>query len=152
MKNVVSLVLIVALIVAGWMNRDKLQRLLNRPNSVEQTPAAATPAETQVNAPPGTPHPARESQALALQVYPGLRVLDSPLNKKFLTLYADAQQNNPALLSRPDWPIHLAERAMVEIGGAPLPVPRATPQGNGSNALTGTSLDQRAVPASGRVR
>jgi len=43
------------------------------------------------------------------------------LNQKFVALYKESQATDPALLSRPDRPLTLAERAVVSLGGAPRP-------------------------------
>ncbi len=109
-----GLLFVVGLLIVGWMNRDKLRGV----------PAAVG---TALHLSPATPDPAREAQRQAAAVYPGITRPDSALNKKFVALYQDAQVNDPALLSRPDWPFVLAERAVVSLGGAPLPrsVPNA---------------------------
>jgi len=146
MKNVVSLLLIIGLVVVGVMNRDKLSGLFGRSSTVEEIPMATpepVPEPRESTPPPITPHPARESQAQAMIVYPGLKVPNSALNKKFVALYADARHSDPAMLARPDWPMKLAERAMVELGGAPLPVP--TPVSRGTGALPGGPLDSKPV-------
>ncbi len=148
MKNVVSLLLIIGLVVVGVMNRDRLRGLIGGSSTTEEIPMA-TPEpvpETHVDtAPPSaTPNPAKESQAQAVSLYPGLKIPNSALNKKFVALYADAHRSDPAMLARPDWPMKLAERAMVELGGAPMPVPTPTPHATG--ALPGGSLDARPNP------
>jgi len=148
MKNVVSLLLIIGLVVVGVMNRDKLRGLIGSSSTVDEIPMATPEPVPDTHAdstpPPATPHPAKESQAQAVSVYPGLKIPNSALNKKFVALYADARRGDPAMLTRPDWPMKLAERAMVELGGAPLPVPTPAPRGTGT--LPGGALDSKPSP------
>jgi glutaredoxin len=101
--------LVVGLLIVGWMNRDKLSGLPAAVGNTLNLRAAATP------------HPAREAQVQAAARYPGLAIPNSALNKKFVALYKEAQATDPALLSRPVWPFELAERAVVSLGGAPMP-------------------------------
>src|SRR5688572_24482777 len=111
MKNVLSLLVIAAVLGAGWMNRDKIRALWsNDPTAPAEAAAPGLPftAPAQVGV---TPHPAREAQVQAKAIYPGLALPNSALNKKFLALYKEAQSSDTALLSRPDWPLQLADRA-----------------------------------------
>jgi glutaredoxin-like YruB-family protein len=134
MKPLVSLILATGLLVAGWMNRDKLGGLW----------AQAGPTLEQATSSLGlrgvpTPHPARTAQAQALAIYPGLARADSELNRKFVAFYKQAQVSDPALLAQSDWPLQLAERAVVSLGAAPLA--RSTPVERSAAA----SLPQRAA-------
>lgn len=132
MKSFLSLILVIGLLFGGWMNRDKLSGLLGK--------AGATGDEASSNPEliASTPHPAREAQAQATAIYPALAVPNSAFNKKFVALYKDAQSADPALLSRPDWPLQLAERAVVSLGGAPLP--RSKPAASGTQARAGKQV------------
>ena len=146
MKNVARLLLIIGLLVAGWVNREKLHGLGSGSSTFEATPTptpalAAPPASVAEQRPPATPHPAKESQEQAIKLYPALTHADSELHKKFAALYEDARRSNPDLLARPDWPMKLAERAMVGLGGAPLPVPTPTPKS--VKPLPPTTLDAK---------
>ncbi len=126
MKNFVRLIVLVGLLIAGWTYRDRLRGLTGQPGPTEEEDSSTleVPAgATQRGA--ATPHPAREAQARAAAAYPGLKLPNSALNKKFVALYKESQAMDPALLSRPDWPLQLAERAVVSLGGAALP--RSTP-------------------------
>jgi len=130
MKQVFFLLLIVGLVVVGWINRDKMRGFGGSSSTVDNetpTPTAASPAGVAPNAPPGTPHPATEARAKAILAYPGLKLKESAINKKFLALYAEAERTNPQLLAQPDWPITLAGRAAIAAGGAEMPIPTPPP-------------------------
>lgn len=58
-----------------------------------------------------TAQDAADSQRQAIVKYPAIAKAGSPLNTRFVTLYNDAKEYNPALLSTPNWPIILADRA-----------------------------------------
>ncbi len=133
MKNVVPLLLAVGALVAGWMNRDDLGGWWAKFGGRQEAVSS-----TRNLPPPGTPHPAREAQARAKALYPGLAIANSPLNKKFVALYKDSLFTDPALLSRPDWPLALADRAAVLVGGAPMP--RGTPGASVPQARTGKQV------------
>ena len=149
------LLIVAGLAVAGWFNRDKFSSWTTTKASVEQILG------------PATPHPATASTALAIKAFPALGVEGSPFNKKFVQLFSEMKETNPAFLSQPDWPMQLAERTAHELGGAVAAVPSATPaqmQGGlldvrppGGPVSTvaprvqlpgfqGTSLDQRPAP------
>jgi glutaredoxin len=115
MKLIVSLIVVAAAVAVASMNREKVVVVW----------AQAAPALQQAKSSFGlraapVPHPAREAQAQALAIYPGLARPDSELNRRFLAFYKEARANEPALLAQPDWPLQLAERAMVSLGAAPL--------------------------------
>jgi glutaredoxin len=118
-KSFLSLIIVVGLLAAGWVNQEKLSGLLTKLSAPTEDAAEESSATSQRVA--ATPHPAREAQAKATSLYPGIAVPNSAMNKKFVELYKDAQASNPALLSRPDWPLQLADRAIVSLGGKPLP-------------------------------
>ncbi|MDR3401374.1 MAG: glutaredoxin family protein [Chthoniobacter sp.] len=140
MKNLVVLILVIGLPVAGWLNRDKLSEMWakrsggNAPSGEEaqsnDNDAAVAAAVARRKA--AAPNPAREAQARATAIYPGLAIPNSALNQKFVALYKEAQTSDPALLSRADWPLTLAERAVVAAGGQP--VPRTATGGSGESA------------------
>ena len=149
MNKIVGLLIVVGLVFAVYVNREKIASLRGggaaETSEQEQSALSEVPG-TEVAPPtasPGglTPNPAKESQALALRLYPGLSLPNSALNKKFLALHAEARQNDPALLARPDWPITLAERAMIALGGVPLS--RTTPPPVQHKPLPGTAMDKR---------
>jgi len=141
MKSLLILLLVIGLPVAGYLNRDKLSEMWAKHNggnapSAEEAPAddngnpALAAALAKRNA--ATPNPAREAQARATAIYPGLAIPNSPLNQKFVALYKEAQASDHALLSRADWPLTLAERAVVAVGGKPMP--RTATGGSGASA------------------
>lgn len=70
-----------------------------------------------------------DSQRQATTKYPALAQQGSPLHTKFIALYNDAKQNNPALLSDPNWPMTLADRAAGPDGPPPQAVRAASPAG-----------------------
>ena len=150
MKNVFRLLLVVGLLAAGWLNRDKLRGLRGGPTTLKDAEGEPPTTEVERSAaatPPPTPHPARDAQIAAAKAYPALGIPDSALNKKFRALYAQAQVSEPALLARPDWPLKLAERAAIALGGGPMPVPTTpapskpfTPLRNGLDMAPGTQL------------
>jgi glutaredoxin len=104
-----GLLLLAGLLIVAWVNYDKLRGVPAAVGTTLHLSAAATP------------HPAREAQVQAAARYPGLTVPNSALNKTFVALYKEAGANDPALLTRPDWPFELAERAVLSLGGAPMP-------------------------------
>ena len=61
----------------------------------------------------------QKANAEAIRIYPALAQKDSPLNKAFIALYAQAKQSNPKLLAAPDWPLTLAGQAAASLGVAP---------------------------------
>jgi hypothetical protein len=135
MKNVLLLLLVVGIPVAAWLNRGRIMALV--------TPLAPGGEVTSNGAAPGlTPHPAKEARLAATNAYPALAVPNSPFNKKFLALYAEAQQREPELLARADWPLQLADRTAVALGGARMPVP-GTPEPVRPSGLQGSALDKR---------
>lgn len=132
MKGLLYLVVILAAVYVTWTNREKYVHLFSPHKTavVVDGDEDEAPSRDGANAgtAPGaaaTPHPAREAQAQATALYPGLSIANSGLNQKFVALYKEAQANNPALLSQPDWPLTLADRAAVALGGAPMPRNRA---------------------------
>lgn len=141
MNKIIGLLLVVGLVAAAYVNREKIAAL--RGGSPEEAEVSEeSGVEVAPPSPPNlTPHPARESQAQATKLYPGLGIPGSPLNKKFLALHAEARSTDPALLARPDWPLTLAERAMVALGGVPLP--RNAPAAITPKPLPGSALDQK---------
>ena len=60
-----------------------------------------------------------DSQRQATTKYPALVHQGSPLHTKFLALYNEAKQSNPALLKDPNWPMILADRAAGPDGPPP---------------------------------
>jgi hypothetical protein len=150
MKNVFSVLLIVGLLTLGWVNRGKLTGLRGEPSTIDQpaTPEVAPPGSTPASsaqsapAPPATPHPAKEALAAVRQAYPALFIPESPLNKKFVALHAEAERHNPALLAQPNWPVTLAERAAIALGGGVMPLP-TTPAPPKPLGLQGSALDKK---------
>ena len=149
MKSFFLILLIAGLLVAGWMNRDKLRGFSGVSSNPGQdstdTPESTTPR------PVGTPHPANEAQAQAIALYPGLLRPETPLAKKFHALHREAQFSERELLSNPDWPLVLADRAMVSIGGVPVPRPPSATPVPAPSKLPGTSLDVRPSPSPSRL-
>jgi hypothetical protein len=152
MNNFFRLLIIAALLVAGWHYRDRLTGFLGEPTTpIEVEKESAVVAKSAEPAAPvrsgATPHPARDARVAAAKAYPGLALPDSALNRRFLALYAEAQRSDPALLAREDWPLRLAERAAIALGGGAMPV-SAPPRPISSRAvtpkpLTGSALDRR---------
>ncbi len=136
MKNVLLLLLVVGIPVAAWWHWDKVMAF------VKPVPAGEVAADGAPSAAGRTPHPAAESKLAATKAYPALGVATSPFNKTFLALYAEAERSEPKLLARADWPLVLADRTAVALGGAPMPVP-ATPDPGRPSGLQGSALDKR---------
>jgi hypothetical protein len=136
MNKIIGVLIVVGLIAAAYVNREKIAAWRSGATDEATQPAVEV-------APPGsrTPHPGTASQALARKLYPGLAIAGSAMNKKFLALHAEAKATEPDLLASPDWPIILAERAMVAMGGVPLP--RATPVPITPKPLQGSLLDRK---------
>ena len=80
MKNIVSLVVIVGLIVAGWVNRDKLSGLWSKAvtsaaekaDATLNLPDASSSTTNPASRAAATPHPAAEARARAIALYPGI--------------------------------------------------------------------------------
>ena len=144
MKNFFRLLIVIGLVTAGWLNRDKLRDLRVKPTTLDdgETVAATptAPASTPVANP--TPHPATAAKAAAAMAYPALKIPNSAFNKRFISLYEEAQFREPALLSDPKWPIKLAERTAVALGGGAMPV-AATPAPVKPLGLQGSALDKK---------
>jgi len=150
MKNFFRLLIVAGLLTAGWLNRDVLRGLTGKGTTISdgevQEPAAAGPAPAAAGRP--TPHPATAAKAAATKAYPALGMADSAFNKRFRSFYEEAQFRNPALLSDPNWPLKLAERTAISLGGGAMP---ATPAPSSSSAkpgasgskLQGSALDMR---------
>jgi glutaredoxin len=128
MKQFLSFGLVIGVLIAGWMYRDKVGGVFANAGPSLEKATSKLGLQRGANA---TPNPAREAQAQALSLYPGLARPDSELNKQFRGFYKQAQASNPALLSQPDWPLQLAERAVVSLGAAPMPrsMARTAPAG-----------------------
>lgn len=146
MKNIFLLLLIAGLLYLGWTNRGLLTGSTNpaaAEDSAENAPATTpqTGPDTQPPPPAVTPHPAKESMAAAVQAYPGLKIVNSPLNKKFLELHAQAQRAEPRLLSQADWPLRIAERAARALGGGAMPTPATPVKVGRPSGLSGSALD-----------
>ena len=139
MRNVVLLLLLIAAVAIGYANREAIRERFRHP-------AEKPPEETEVpmvKKPDGTPHPATESRAAAIHAFPALGQKESIFNKTFLVLYSQAQQNEPKLLAKPDWPMTLAKRASASLTLAtPVPTPRPPPP-TPFKPLQGSALDQR---------
>ena len=56
-----------------------------------------------------------EAQRKATVKYPELAREGSPLHNKFIVLYKQAKEKDPAFLTQPNWPLLLADRAAAEI-------------------------------------
>jgi len=54
-------------------------------------------------------------QRKAVQMYPQLGVLGSPLNKQFWAAYQDRQKADPAFFNDPKWPVHLARHCAEQL-------------------------------------
>lgn len=161
MKNFFRLLIVAGLITAGWLNRDKLRDLRAKAGTLDDsevvTKPPSTPAPAEVANP--TPHPATAAKAAAAKAYPALKIPDSAFNKRFISLYEEAQFREPLLLSDPNWPIKIAERTAIALGGGPMPVPPAgsqphAPAGSSStlpsSKLKGSALDMRPGSAPAR--
>lgn len=147
LNGVVVLMIAVYALVVLWGNRDKVGGSPKKTEAVEV--AKAEPAETaapaakpkpsaSASAPTPTPatpqpvavasrvsnilpHPAQLGRAEAAALYPDLAAPESALNQQFVALYKEAQANDPRLLSRPDWPLTLVEKAVLATGGTIIP-------------------------------
>lgn len=149
MKNFFRLLIVVGLITAGWLNRDKLRGLSGKAGTTEESEAVAAAPPPVAAAVNSTPHPAAAARAAAAKAYPALLIPDSAFNKRFISFYEDAQSRDPALLRDPNWPLKIAERAALSLGGGPMPATPTPSSGAKSspNKLKGSVLDMR--PGSG---
>jgi glutaredoxin len=145
MKSILGLLLVIGLLAVGWANRERIQEHLAsrgvNTDTKEIPPLTdLIPTPFRQDTPVATPHPAQQAQAQAKAIYPGLAVPNSALNQKFIALYKDTQASNPTLLTSPDWPLQLADKAMIALGGSPMA--RTT----GATTTTATTAP-RATPA-----
>ena len=69
---------------------------------------------------------AKDAQKKAVEKYPDLGRPGTAFHTRFVSLYEDAQKNTPALLSDPNWPIALADRAF-DLLHTPEPAAKITP-------------------------
>ena len=137
MNKWLLLLIVAALAVAGWFRRDQVMAFLASKGAL-QAVGLPTPAP-----PFATPNPAPDSIALAKQAYPALGKEGSPFNRRFVALYNSLKESDPQFLAQPDWPVRLAERTAMELGGGAMPVPgMATPPV--VVHLEGTALDKPA--------
>lgn len=150
MKTLLLLLLMVGLVATGWHYREKigLGGRAAEPGEEEVDASAVSstsPPPPSPDAPPATPHPGTDSMALARRLYPALNMKDSAFRKQYEALYANAKAIEPELLARADWPIKLAERTTLKLGGAPMPLPTPTRPllESGPSGLQGSALDQR---------
>ena len=82
------------------------------PSANRNSPQTAPAQNTQIAAPS-----AKDQQfAQAIRLYPALAEKDSPLNKAFLALYADAKAKTPEVFQLGDWPVRLAGAAASSLG------------------------------------
>lgn len=61
------------------------------------------------------PKTVEEAQRLAVQQYPALGVVDSPLNREFRTRFHHYQATNPAYFNDKEWPLHLAAESQTAL-------------------------------------
>ncbi len=137
MKKLVVFLLLAAVIGVGYMNREALMARFSHP---EEKPLEDIEVPV-ANKSGATLNPATESRAAALRAYPALGQKESIFNKTFLVLYSQAQQREPELLTRPDWPMTLAKRTSTSLTLATPPpvaqIPQLTPK-----PLQGSALDK----------
>jgi glutaredoxin len=156
MKTFLGLLLVIGLLAVGWANRERIQQHLANRGAVTETGevpslpeipplADLIPTTPQQVTPAATPHPAPEAQAQAKAIYPGLFVPNSALNQKFVALYKNAQASDPALLTSPEWPLQLADQAMVALGGAPMARTAATVTAATTTSATAPAKANRKV-------
>ena len=69
-------------------------------------PVSATPAPSSL----GPIHPAKESSAQAVKMYPALGIQGSEFNRRFLKLHEELKDQNAPELTMPGWPMLLAHR------------------------------------------
>lgn len=71
-------------------------------------PAAEPIPETAPKVVP-TPHPASGATEAAIRLFPDLGKKDTMFNRTFRDLYTERKLKNPESLTRPDWPIEVAQ-------------------------------------------
>jgi hypothetical protein len=81
----------------------------------------------------GTAQSVDDAQKQAIAKYPDLVRDGSPLHSKFLELYHQAQEFDPTLLSDPNWPLILSDKASAllaadAMASQPSPSPSPTPE------------------------
>lgn len=78
-------------------------------------------------------------QRKAVQMYPQLGVLGSPLNKQFWAAYQDRQKADPAFFNDPKWPVYLAKHCAEQLAAVATPKPAPNPA-PAAPTLTSVSL------------
>ena len=68
-----------------------------------------------------------DAQKQAAAKYPDLSRAGTPLNTKFVELYREASASNPTLLSNPNWPVILADKAAALVAKTPSTPNTTTP-------------------------
>lgn len=73
-----------------------------------------------------------DAQKQAIVKYPDLGREGSPINTEFRSLYTTAKESDPILLSNPNWPLVLADRASAAVrktrSALPTPAPAPRPR------------------------
>ena len=137
MRNLVLFLLLIAAVAIGIQNREAIKERFSHPAEKPPEPIELPP----MNTPAATPHPATEARAAAIRACPALGQKESIFNKTFLVLYGQAQQSEPELLAKPDWPMTLAKRTSASLTlVTPAPTPRPPPP-TPFKALHGSALD-----------
>jgi hypothetical protein len=150
------LLVIAGLAVGGWINREKIERLVGYKVSLRADPLA-------------TPHPS-PNYAAATKAFPPLGVQGSPFNIKFVELHNQLKASDPGFFAQEDWPMQLAQRTAQEVhfvAAAATPAPTnfgssldSRPAGPPGYTvpptvqlpgMRGSALDQRPAPKNGFV-
>ena len=140
-NGVFVFIIIAYVLTVCWANRERIGSTSKKPEASSVSDTAATASEGLATAPvpprpaptapapavavrrsnAATPHPAAEGRAQAAALYPELATPGSEVNQKFIAFHKEAESNEPALLSRADWPLTLVERAVAATGGTVIP-------------------------------
>jgi hypothetical protein len=121
----VSALLLIAAFLLPASAQTATDTQTQTPTDAQTQPAPD--AQTQT-APDAQAQTVADAQKEAVVKYPDLAIEGSPLHTKFLELYHQAQNSDPTLLSNPDWPLILSDKAyaLLAVENSP-PAPSAAP-------------------------
>ncbi|XHR27521.1 MAG: YqaE/Pmp3 family membrane protein [Chthoniobacteraceae bacterium] len=111
---ILAIFLLAVLISAVSSSTDAINRVRQKTAGTQAMQVALAqppPSASATSAQATTFKTVSDAQAEAIRRFPDLAKKDSALNKAFLALYNEAKTSRPALLTAPDWPIRLAEKA-----------------------------------------
>jgi hypothetical protein len=147
-------ILIAALLLpsAAQMATDQQTATDQQPATDQQTPMDQQPAASQqpvTNQQTATdPQAVIDAQKAAVAKYPDLGRAGSPLHTKFLELYHQALDSDPALFANPNWPLIISDQASALLGVETVhPAPSASPDPSPAAGASPAPTVTQVMPA-----